>query len=40
MQILIYDMYNIREGYDSIFPNCVKHVRVQAISDSVNLVDG
>ena len=28
-------MYNIRKGYDSIFPNCVKNVRVQAISDSV-----
>ena len=26
-----FTMYNIREGYDVYFPNCVKNVRVQAL---------
>ena len=30
-------MYNIREGYDVIFPNCVKYVRIHAINHSVKL---
>ena len=33
-------MYNIREGYGVYFPNCVENVRVQALSDSFNLLDG
>ena len=32
-----FTMYNIREGHDVFFPNCVKNVRVHALSDSVKL---
>ena len=32
-----FTMYNIREGYNVYFSNCVKNVRVQVLSDSGKL---